>query len=145
MRGMTKVFHFIYLEWKWFPCWLNCKEPTCLFRRHKRHGLNPWIRKIPWSRKWQPTPKLLPGKSHGQRSLVGYSPWGRRVGHDWETSLTPSLKTISHWWKKLKSTQTDGKIYSILDRSISIVKMTILPRQSTHSVQFLSNHQWHFP
>ena len=33
------------------------------------------VKKIPWRRKWQPTPVLLPGKSHGQRSLVGYSPW----------------------------------------------------------------------
>ena len=38
----------------------------------------PWVRKIPWRRKWQPTPVILPGKSHGQRSLVGYNPWGRR-------------------------------------------------------------------
>ena len=37
---------------------------------------NPWIRKIPWRRKWQPTPVFLPGKYYGQRSLVGYSPWG---------------------------------------------------------------------
>ena len=36
----------------------------------------PWVGKIPWSRKWQPTPVFLPGKFHGQRSLVGYSPWG---------------------------------------------------------------------
>ena len=35
-----------------------------------------WFRKIPWRRKWQPTPVLLPGESHGGRSLVGYSPWG---------------------------------------------------------------------
>ena len=39
---------------------------------------NPWVGKIPWRRKWQPTPVLLPGKSHGQRTLVGYSPWGRK-------------------------------------------------------------------
>jgi len=32
--------------------------------------------KIPWKRKWQPTPLFLPGESHGQRTLVGYSPWG---------------------------------------------------------------------
>ena len=37
----------------------------------------------PWRRKWQPTPVLLPGKSHGQRSLVGYSPWGHTVRQDW--------------------------------------------------------------
>jgi len=39
---------------------------------------NPWVRKIPWREKWQPTPVFLPGESHGQRSLVGYSPWGRK-------------------------------------------------------------------
>ena len=37
---------------------------------------DPWVRKIPWSRKWHPTPVFLPGESHGQRSLVGYSLWG---------------------------------------------------------------------
>ena len=41
-------------------------------------GFNPWVGKIPWRRKWQPTPVPLPGKSHGQRSLVGYSPWGHK-------------------------------------------------------------------
>ena len=48
-------------------------------------------------RQWQPTSVFLPGKSYGQRSLVGCSPWGRmwRVGHDWVTSL--SLFTFLHW------------------------------------------------
>ena len=41
--------------------------------RHKRCGFDPWFRKIPWKRKWQPTPVFLPGESHGQRSLAGYS------------------------------------------------------------------------
>ena len=49
------------------------KETAC---RCRRTGSNPWVRKIPWRRKWQPTPVFLPGKPHGQRSLVGYSPWG---------------------------------------------------------------------
>ena len=45
--------------------------------RDKRREFNPWIGKIPpWRRKWQPTPVFLPGESHGQRSLAGYSPWG---------------------------------------------------------------------
>ena len=39
---------------------------------------DPWVRKIPWRREWQPTPVFLPGESHGQRSLAGYSPWGRK-------------------------------------------------------------------
>jgi len=36
----------------------------------------PWVRKIPWTRDWLPTPVFLPGEFHRQRSLVGYSPWG---------------------------------------------------------------------
>ena len=40
--------------------------------------LDPWVGKIPWRRKWQPTPIPLPGKSHGWRILVGYNPWGRK-------------------------------------------------------------------
>ena len=48
----------------------------------KRLGLDPWVRKIPWRRKWQPTPVFVPGESHGQRSLAGYSPQSYRVGHD---------------------------------------------------------------
>ena len=44
----------------------------------RRPGFDPWDGKIPWRRKWQPTPVHLPGKSHGRRSLVGYSPWGRK-------------------------------------------------------------------
>ena len=43
-----------------------------------RPGFGPWVGKIRWRRKWQSTPVLLPGKCHGQRSLVGYSPWGHK-------------------------------------------------------------------
>ena len=43
-----------------------------------RPGFDPWVRKILWRRKWQPTPVLFPKKSHGQRSLAGYSPLGRK-------------------------------------------------------------------
>ena len=48
------------------------KESAC---QGRRYGLDPWVGKIPWRRKWQFTPVFLTGKSHGQRSLVGYSPW----------------------------------------------------------------------
>ena len=44
-----------------------------------RCGFNSWVREIPWIRKWQPTPVFLPGESHGQRTLVSYSPWGREI------------------------------------------------------------------
>ena len=58
------------------PRWLSGKESTCQYRRRRRRGFNPWVSKIPWRRKWQPTPVFLPGKYYGQRSLAGYSPWG---------------------------------------------------------------------
>ena len=60
------------------PLWLSGKESTCQCRRHRISGFNPWVGKIPWRRKWQPTLVFLPAKSHGQRSLAGYSPWGRK-------------------------------------------------------------------
>ena len=66
------------------------KESTCQCRRPKRWGLNPWVGKVPWRRAWQLTPVFLPGESDGQRSLVGYSPLGRRAGHDW-SDLAHSL------------------------------------------------------
>ena len=43
-------------------------------------GSDPWVGKIPWSRKWQPAPVFLPGEFRGKRSLAGYSPWGHIVG-----------------------------------------------------------------
>ena len=68
------------------PRWLSDKKSTCQCRRH---GFNPGVRKIPWRRKWQPTPVFLPGKSHRQKSLAGYSPWGhKRVRHDLATKTT---------------------------------------------------------
>ena len=68
-----------------FPWWLIGKEFTCQCRRH---GFNPWSRKIPWRMEWQPTPVFLPGEFHGQRSLAGYSPWGcKRVGYNLANAL----------------------------------------------------------
>ena len=59
-----------------FPRGARGQEPVCQCRRHKRWGFDPWVGKIPWRRKWQPTPVFLPGKPHGQKSPAGYSPQG---------------------------------------------------------------------
>ena len=85
------------------PRWLGGKESTCQCRSCKRHGFDPWVRKIPWSRKWQPTAVLLLGKSYGQRSLMSYSPWGCRElattecthQHTYITSITVIPRVIS--------------------------------------------------
>ena len=55
---------------KWAPWWLSGEESACQCRRWE---FDPWVRKSPWRRKWQPTPGFLPGKSHGQRRLAGSS------------------------------------------------------------------------
>ena len=57
-----------------FPCGSCGEEPTGQCRRHTGQMLDPWARKAPWRRAWQPTPALLPGESHGQRCLAGYRP-----------------------------------------------------------------------
>ena len=92
--------------------WLR-RQSVCL--QCGRPGFDPWVGKIPWRRKWQSTAVLFPGESHGQRSLVGYSPWGckesdtterlhflKRPGQLWvgglPTALTgpPVLVPLSH-------------------------------------------------
>ena len=64
----------------------SSKESACQCRRHRRRGFDPWVRKISQKRKWQLTPVFLPEESHGQRSLVGYSPWSQK-----ESDMTERL------------------------------------------------------
>ena len=72
LREGQELFHLVTYA---FLCSdASGKEPTCQCSRSKRHGFDPWVRKILWRSAWQPTPVFLPGESHGQRSLVSYSP-----------------------------------------------------------------------
>ena len=91
-----------------FPGGASGKEPACQCRRCKRHGCDPWVGKIAWGTAWQSTPVFLPGESHGQRSLVGYSPWGRKEldTADWLSMharclwiVIYVLKIQKHIWK----------------------------------------------
>ena len=69
-----------------FPEGSMGKESARQCRRRRRHSFNLWIRKIPWRWAWLSTPVFLPEESHGQRSLVGYSPWGHK-----ESDMTERL------------------------------------------------------
>ena len=95
----------VYLEWlnQCSKHLLNIKYlpdhgATWQCRRHKRCRLDPWIGKIPWRRKWQPTPVFLSGQSQGRRRLVGYSPWGHKELawlSDWASVCVPD--TVLGW------------------------------------------------
>ena len=82
------------------PWWLRWKR-ICL--QCGRPGFDPWVGKIPWRRAWQHTPVFLSGESHGQRSLVGYSPWGHR-----ESDMTEWVST--HGSSICSSTSGTGMI-----------------------------------
>ena len=79
----SQISLFEYHLFKGFPGGTTSgKEPACQCRRHKRRGFDPQVGKIPWRRAWQPTPAFLPGESHRQRSLAGYSPQGHKESDD---------------------------------------------------------------
>ena len=76
------------------PRWLSSKESACQCRRCSQETWIQSLGKIPWRRAWHPTPVFLPGESHGQRSLVGYSPW---VAESDTTARTcPNTHTHTH-------------------------------------------------
>ena len=74
-----------------FPGGASGKGPTCQWRRCKRCRFYPWLGKIPWRRKWQPTPAFLPRESQGRRSLAGSSPRGHT-----ESDMTKQLCMHAH-------------------------------------------------
>ena len=71
------------------------KESTCQCRKPQRHRIDPWVRKIPWRRKGQPTPVFLPRKPHGQRSLLGYNLWGCKESDMTEQQVWHGIYTAS--------------------------------------------------
>ena len=80
INGQQLMMTFKYSFTGIFPWWLSSGESIC---QRRRCGFNVWVGKLPWRRKWQPTPVFLPGKSYGQRSLAGLQYIGvARVGHN---------------------------------------------------------------
>ena len=71
--GILKVLPVTPWQLRSYRIYLQCRRP----------GFNPWAGKIVWRKEWQPISVFLPREFHGQRSLLGYSPWDHtRVGHD---------------------------------------------------------------
>ena len=103
---------------QWSVC-LQCKRP----------GFSAWVGKIPWRRKWQPTPVFLPGKSHGRRNLVGYSPWGRK-----ESDTTEQLHFL---YFTCKCIYIYIYLWSAVSWGLSVICMFLRAK--------LQNEAWYFP
>ena len=123
-----------------FPWWLSGKEPACQCRRC---GFDAWFRKIPWRRKQHPTLLFLPGKPHGQKTLVGYSPWGR-TEYTVYCILSPclfnlyvefsSVQLLSHVWLFVTTWTT------ACQPSLSITNSQSLPKLISIELVTPSNH-----
>ena len=96
LHSCSTILHILDMV-NGLPMWHSSKESTCQCRRCKRCGFDPRVKKIPWSRKWQPAPLCLPRQFHGQRSPMSYSPRGqKRVGHSELLSVHTHTDTHTH-------------------------------------------------
>ena len=106
--------------------WLSGKESAS---QYKRRGFKPWVGKIPWRRKWQPPPVILPGESHGQRSLAVYSLWDlQRVGHDLAT------KQQQPWTTQTASVSPSGIFCPVSEPEDN---GSVQPSQACEAIPFL--------
>ena len=111
------------LKYEW---WLSGKESAS----NTGDRFAPWVEKIPWKRKWQPIPVFLPGKSHGQRSLVGWSRWDCKESD--VTLVTKQQQNTSTVWEKFKSFSFYS-VYTVIFLLLCIFKFSLLI-QTIHSL-----------
>ena len=107
------VFRVNFLsDWLvWSPCWPRDSKELSPAPQFK--GINSLVvtHADLWRGAWQPTPVFLPGESHGQRSLGGYSPWGRKVSHDWAPKHSTAHRRLIHY------------VLSVLTEKNSVLRM----------------------
>ena len=89
------------------PSWLSGKEAACQYRRCR---FDPWAGKIPWRRKWPTHSRILGQRFHGQRSLAGYSPQGRRESDTTEHALRRSSQAWRSSWPSGRSSREPVKV-----------------------------------
>ena len=105
-----------------FPGGARGKESSCQYRRHRRQSFHLCVGKIPWREEWLPTPVFLPGESHGQRSLVGYSLWGLI-----ESGRVTNTTFISFSLGPLFLSQL-MRLYSAISKDMDCRKKLVYPR-----------------
>ena len=133
------------------PLWVKKLRNSCL--QCRRPGFDPWVRKIPWRRKWQPILVLLPGKSHGQRSLVDYSPWDLKESdttewfhfHFLSVFKSFALDLVLLWFHLTKLIKqnlkvSDCSLITILEQSLRIF-LRIKKNPVLNKIKFSSGSQ----
>ena len=121
-HGANCSFSCLYLLMVYgLPWWLRQLR---IHLQCERPGFDPWVGKIPWRRKWQLTPVFLPGESHGQRSLAGYSPWGQK---EWD---------MTEWLSKRHINGLDCLAIitsSVWFSSVTVVSNSLRPHEPQHA------------
>ena len=120
----------MFIIWS-FPGGTSGKESTC---QCKRQGFDSWVEEIPWKRKWQTTSVFLPGKFHGQRRLVGYSPWGHQA-FDMSEQLSTHVHYLSNKYN-LKSK------YFLVRTSCIILILYEAVKNSCHFCRCFARKYW---
>ena len=109
---MEESFNLILRLTNGLPRWPSGKESACQYRRWKKGGFDSWVRRIPWCRKWQPSPVFLPEKFHGQRSLVGYSPGSHkelnRAEHTHKVTIIKTVELAKKWNTQINRTKSNS-------------------------------------
>ena len=131
----------IYRHCKSFPGGVSGKRSASNAGDINRNGFDPWVRKIPWRRAWQPTPVFFPGESRGQRSLAGYSPksqtWLKWLSlHERHWKLINSFNNLLIHWHKKANLREDATIIilrwkGIFQRTICVIKQPALSVKGT--------------
>ena len=123
--------HTVYIFLKLYLFW-DLDPPTSYnsfilvaeynsWHEYARCGFDPWIGKIPWSRKCQPAQAFLPGKFHGQRSLVDHSPWGQWDMAEWLSARThPHKRRITHREKVMRGCSRESSEDAVLTDWIDV-------------------------
>ena len=112
----------------------DCSVVVWQCKRHKRCGFDPWVRKMPWNRKWQLTSVFLPGKSHGQKSLAGYSPWGHK-----ESDMTENTHRVCVFMCVFVLSQF------IMNKEVSLISRNLLFSLSGQKIVYVGNSLPHPP
>ena len=99
------------------PWWLSGEESAC---RCRRLEFDPWVRKIPWRREWQPTPVFLPGEFSGQRGVAGYSPWACKELDMTKQQLTHNICNILT--ERICELRTLYSIFNMKSIKIKLIK-----------------------